>query len=163
MGVAMKPPASGKAAEVKTAALFALVGGVGFITDYLILQLGLHLGLSPAIGRIVSLFCAMQVTFTINGLFVFRCLTWRKLPHQWAAYIATNGFGNFCNYWIFVTLISLHSPIWSNHLLALGISSTIAWFINYCGTRFLAFRRTHAPEGKVEKEEIALGAPEAGH
>jgi putative flippase GtrA len=120
---------------------------VGFATDYLVLRLGTGLGLSPAVARIVSLLCAMQVTFTINGLFVFRCLSWRKLPRQWGAYLATNGFGNVCNYWIFVTLISLHSSIWSDHLLALGVSSFFAWMINYLGTRFIAFRtaRPHGP------------------
>jgi putative flippase GtrA len=108
--------------------------------------------MQPAFGRIISLFCAMQVTFTVNGLFVFRCLTWKRLPRQWVAYIATNGFGNFCNYWIFVTLVSLHAPLLSDHLFAISVGSATAWGINYIGTRFFAF-------GKASGMKAAADTP----
>ncbi len=145
--------------EAGHAGLFAAAGWLGFVTDYLVLRLALHLGLSPATGRIVSLLCAMHVTFLVNGLFVFRRLERRRLLRQWASYMAANGFGNFCNYWIFVTLVSLHGWFVSNHLTALAISGFVAWTINYTGTRLLVFRRGRAGE---KGEETPPGPGEDG-
>jgi hypothetical protein len=55
--------------------------------------------------------------------------------------MATNGFGNFCNYWIFVTLSSLHGRIVSQWFLALPISALSAYLINYAGVRLVVFGR----------------------
>ena len=118
---------------------FAAVGLVGFAIDAALLRLGIGLGLHAALARAVSLFCAMQVTFAINGVVVFRCLTVRKLAGQWAGYMLANGFGNLCNYWIFVTLVSTHWPVIANPYVALVAGSITAYLINYAGTRLLVF------------------------
>jgi putative flippase GtrA len=125
--------------EAGMAVKFAAVGLVGLLTDGMLLRLGLAVGMSPAIARAISLFCAMQVTFTINGMVVFRCLTLKRLARQWAGYMATNGFGNVCNYWIFVTLVSLHRPLVSNPYVALIVGAFAAYLINYAGARLLVF------------------------
>ena len=62
-------------------------------------------GLSPLAARVISLTCAMQVTFLINGLLVFRCLKAASFLRQWAAYMSSNGLGTFCNYLIFASLV----------------------------------------------------------
>ena len=94
--------------EAGFAVKFALAGLVGFVIDAGLLHLGLTLGLSPALGRAISIVSAMQVTFLINGLAIFKCLTMRNCAKHWAAYMLTSGFGNFCSYMIFITLTSLH-------------------------------------------------------
>src|SRR5665213_1844472 len=99
------------AKEAGLAAKFAAVGLIGFGVDALLLRIGLSFGLSIAAARFISLTCAMQVTFAINGLHVFRCLTRAKVLGRWAGYMTTNGFGNLCNFWIFITLVSLHRPV----------------------------------------------------
>ena len=81
----------------------------------------------------------MQATFTINGLFVFKCLTRRSVFRHWVGYMATSGIGNVCNYWIFVTLVSLHWALVSNNLVALATGSLCAWLINYAGARIIVF------------------------
>jgi len=129
---------SGFRRERKTALLYCAVSLVGFVVDAIILRVGLSFG-TPAWVRVISLICAMQVTFTLNGLMVFRTLTWRRLPRQWSSYMLTNGFGNFCNYWIFVTLVSLHWRIISDPMVALCAGAFMAWMINYCAARFLVF------------------------
>ena len=131
--------------EARLALTFGAVGGVGFCVDAGLLHLGLGLGLPAWGARIISLFFAMQATFTINGLFVFRSLDSARLPRQWAGYMLANGFGNFCNYWIFLTLVSLHWPVVSNHYAALAIGSLSAWAVNFAGTRLFVFRRLKAP------------------
>lgn len=127
------------------AAKFAGVGLIGFATDFVILRIAMGLGLEPAWARVISLFCAMQVTFTINGLHVFHCLERKRFVSQWVRYMATNGFGNLCNYLIFVTMVSTHWRIISAPAVALCAGSSCAWGINYLGARFVAF----AGSGKV--------------
>ncbi len=125
--------------EARLAAKYSAVSLTGFAIDAALLQLGLHLGLAPAWARLISIICAMQATFVINGLFVFRRLDLSRLAGQWAGYMATNGFGNFCNYWIFLTLVSLHWRVVSTPLFALTMGSICAWAINYATTRWLVF------------------------
>ena len=114
---------------------------VGFAVDALLLHLLIAAGLEVAWARAISLIGAMQVTFLLNGLRVFRTLNWTNLPRQWTRYMLANGFGNVFNYWIFVTLVSLHRPVLSNHLAALSIAAFTAWLMNYASIRFLVFRR----------------------
>jgi putative flippase GtrA len=137
--------------EARLALTFGGVGLIGFCVDAALLHLGLGLGLPAWAARIVSLFCAMQATFTINGLHVFRCLDRKRLVQQWAGYMAANGLGNFCNYWIFLTLVSTHWAVISNHYFALAVGSLSAWAINFAGTRLFVFRRldvrSPAPDG----------------
>jgi putative flippase GtrA len=130
--------------EAGMAVKFALVGLVGLAVDTALLRLGIALGVQPAIARVGSLFTAMQVTFAINGLHVFRCLTLRALPRQWTGYMLTNGVGNLCNYWIFVTLVSLHREVASNIYFAVGVGSASAYVINYAGARLIVFGKDRA-------------------
>ena len=120
---------------------YASVSLVGFGVDACLLHLGVMLGFETAWARVISLGCAMQTTFVLNGLHVFRTLDRASLPRQWASYMGTNAFGNFCNYWIFVTLVSLHWRVISGHMVALAIASFCAWMLNYASTRFLVFRK----------------------
>lgn len=121
---------------------FAAVGGLGFLTDIGVLHLGLHrLGLSPFQGRALSLACAMQVTFLVNGLLVFRCLNWTGCARQWLSYMATNGLGNLINYAIFAGLVGSSLPQVSRNGWALVISSAVAYAFNFLCARFMVFGR----------------------
>jgi len=134
--------------ERALAARHAAVSLVGFAVDAAVLRGAIALGLEPAWARVASLALAMHVTFLANGCFVFRCLRRdRGLLRQWFAYLLANAFGNLCNYWIFVTLVSLHRPWLSRPIVALACASLTAWGINYAGARLLVFgaelRRRH--------------------
>lgn len=118
---------------------FSGVALIGFAVSALVLHLGLEAGLRPWISRLIALVCAMNVTFLINGRFVFRALTRQSFLGQWAAYAANSAVGNFCNYWVFVTLESTHRPIIGNPYVALFAGSIVAWAINFTGARFLVF------------------------
>jgi putative flippase GtrA len=120
-------------------AKFSGVALIGFAVSAAVLHLGLEAGLRPWAARLVALVCAMNVTFLINGRFVFHALTRERFFKQWAAYVANSAFGNFCNYWVFVTLESTHRPVIGNPYLALLAGSVVAWAINFTGARFLVF------------------------
>jgi hypothetical protein len=53
--------------------------------------------------------------------------------------VTNSALGNFCNYWVFVTLESTHRPVIGNPYLALLAGSVTAWMINYTGARLLVF------------------------
>jgi putative flippase GtrA len=129
------------ATEAGLAAKCGAVGLVGFVVDYVALKGGVGLHLSPAVARLISLSLAMQVTFAINRHLVFRYRGRDGLLRQWGGYMLTNGFGNVCNYWIFVTLSSLHGRWVSQTLVALLISAFCAYLINYAGVRLVVFGR----------------------
>ena len=133
----------GRAAEIRLAAKHACVSVLGFLVDAAALRIGLHFGLEPAWARVISLALAMHATFLVNGLYVFRRLRpERRLSRRWAGYMAANAFGNLCNYWIFVTVVSLHLQPVSAPLVALALASLAAWAINYGFTRFVVFGRS---------------------
>jgi putative flippase GtrA len=128
--------------EVGTAVKFAAVGGLGFLTDISVLRLCLRVvHLTPFEGRAISLACAMQVTFLINGVLVFRCLTRRSCGRQWLTYMGSNGLGNLINYLVFAGLVSSRLPALSRNGWALVISSLIAYALNFLCARFMVFGR----------------------
>jgi putative flippase GtrA len=134
--------------EAATALKFALVGGLGFLTDISVLHLCLRgLGLTPFEGRAASLACAMQVTFLINGLVVFRCLGWRSCGRQWLAYMGSNGVGNLINYAVFAGLVASRLPEVSRNGWALVIGSLIAYAFNFACARLMVFGRP--PERRI--------------
>jgi putative flippase GtrA len=120
-------------------AKFTGVALIGFAVSAAILHLGLEAGLRPWAARLVALVCAMNLTFLINARFVFHALSRRRFLAQWAAYTANSAVGNFCNYWVFVTLESTHRPVIGNPYVALLAGSVTAWAINFTGARFVVF------------------------
>ena len=136
---------------------FGAVGLIGLAVDAALLRTGVALGLSAAVARIISLFFAMQVTFLINGVHVFRCLERARWPRQWAGYMTANGVGNFCNYWIFVALVSTHWRIVSDHLFALVVGSFSAYLINYGATRLLVFGKGRTQALRAIRERTMVG------
>jgi putative flippase GtrA len=112
---------------------------IGFAISAIVLHLGLEAGLRPWAARLIALVCAMNVTFVINSRFVFRALTRERFLAQWSAYAANSAIGNFCNYWVFVTLESTHRAVIGNPYVALLAGSVTAWAINFTGARFVVF------------------------
>jgi putative flippase GtrA len=148
------------AGECSLAIKFAGVSLIGFATDAIVLHLVVAAGLEPAWARLISLTCAMQATFIINGLQVFRALDRKRWPHQWLRYMLAGGAGNVCNYWIFVTLVSTHWRIIATPLFALAVGSFAAWIINFFGARFFVFRKARGPlAALVTREPEAFGPP----
>jgi putative flippase GtrA len=126
--------------EIRIATRFGLVGCLGFLTDITFLRIGLILGLSAVAARLISLMCAMQVTFLVNSLVVFRCLRRETIVRQWLSYMGSSGVGNLINALIFAALVMSRWPGVSRHGTALLIGSLAAYLINYTGCRLIVFR-----------------------
>lgn len=111
----------------------------GFAVDWLLLHLGVRLGVPEWAARIVSLTSAMQVTFLLNRAFVFHCPEGQSVAVQWVCYMVSNALGNLCNYFVFTTLLSLHRPVLSSPTFALVLGGVVAWIVNYLSARHLVF------------------------
>jgi putative flippase GtrA len=131
----------GKGEDARLFIGFVVVGALGFATDAGLLAAGLALGLSPVVARAISVTTALQTTFVLNGLFVFRSLTKASLPRRWVGYMVSNGFGAACNYLIFIALTASRLPLVSERAPAFVAAAAIALVVNFTGTRLLAFRR----------------------
>jgi len=150
--------------EARMALKYSAVAMLGFGVDLALLSTGGALGVEPFAARAVSLFAAMQVTFVVNGRLVFRCLSRERCVRQWFRYMGSNAIGNFVNYWVFLTLVSLHMAGFSNHLFALSAGGISAWAINYVSTRWLVFTRkgvaiahhAHDPKSEFCEEEAEV-------
>ena len=124
-----------------------LIGGhvsvslAGFALDALLLTTSQGSGLHAPVARLISLFWAMQATFLLNGLLVFKNLAPSALPAQWVCYMTSNGIGNLVNYLVFVGLVETRWPVVSNRYAALCVGACFAWTINYSGARLWAFGR----------------------
>jgi putative flippase GtrA len=129
-------PAAGRR---RLLAKFSGVALIGLAVSAVVLHLGLEAGLRAWAARLIALLCAMNVTFLINGRFVFRALTRERFFAQWVAYLANSAFGNVCNYGVFVALESTHRPVIGNPYVALVAGSITAWAINFTGARLLVF------------------------
>ncbi len=143
--------------KVPLALKHGLVACMGFAIDYGVLAALTHAGMQPAWARVISLTCAMQLTFAINGAMVFRCLCRKNFVEAWLGYMVTSGLGNACNYWLFVSLTSLHQPILSNRLFDLVMGGMVAWTINFTCARYLIFGADpgRASEGCTPIGEVA--------
>ncbi len=135
--------------EGLTAMKFGGVGCIGLLVDMTVLHFAIKaVHLSPFEGRAASLFCAMQATFLVNGLVVFRCVTRQNWARRWLAYMGANGIGNLCNYLIFAALVASRWPGVSRHGPALWIGSAAAYGVNYLSVRLLVFGRPR-PRGRA--------------
>ena len=148
--VSSRPSSSGRqdaesstrgASDSRLFAGFIVVGVLGFATDAGLLTAGLAYGLPAAGARAISVTVALQTTFILNGLLVFRSLQRASFGRQWLGYMVSNGFGAACNYAVFVALTASHIPWLSERTPAFVAAAVVALFVNFTGTRLLAFRR----------------------
>lgn len=112
---------------------FCLVGGVGFIVDFLVLQALIIFGFTPQFARIYSILLALQVTFVLHRQFTFRVQHswWRA----WIKFMASNALGALVNYACFVFALNFVS-----HTPAMLIATVIALFFNYWANKRYVFR-----------------------
>jgi putative flippase GtrA len=128
-------PGGSKGLTVK----YCAVSFCGLAVNIALLKLLTGAGLQPAYGQAVSLVAAVQATFWLNALFVFRNVQMRRWVHPWLAYMGASGLGLIVNYLIFNTLLSLHRPIVSDQMFAVCAGSLAAWGVNYTAARLVVF------------------------
>jgi putative flippase GtrA len=113
------------------------------------LKIGLVLGQSAEVSRVLSLLVALQVTFFLSRRLVFTDNPPGTFGRDWWRFMVANTFGSLCNLAIFVAMTRAPWPDlpdpWpdpSAPWVALLVSASIAYVINYLGTRLFVYGRT---------------------
>lgn len=120
---------------------FCVVGLIGALVDAALLELFVHLGLTPFYARILSMLSALQLTYILHARFTF-CRP-RSLK-GWSAFMLANSTGASVNYLSFFTAFSLlttDSPLLQRQLaLLIGTAAGLAF--NYWANRRFVFAAT---------------------
>jgi putative flippase GtrA len=130
------------AGEVALATKFALACLIAFFADITAFRIGLDIGLGARLARVAALFIALQVSFALSRWLVFGVDRRGPIFQEWGRFMLANGLGSFCNLSLFVSLLALKAPVISGRWTALVISSSLAYFINYAGTRLFVYGRS---------------------
>jgi putative flippase GtrA len=120
---------------------FAVVGGLGFVVDAAVLQGSVHLGASPAVGRVFSIAAAVTFTWILNRSLTFAAAaapSWREYAH----YVADSLAGMVVNYAVYSVAVFLHAPL----MVALALGTIVGSVFN-----FLRYRRLLSGRDPVEE------------
>jgi putative flippase GtrA len=138
--------------EIRLAGKFAAVSMVGFLLDALALRIGLGLGLTVAVSRLLSLGVALQATFLLSRAFVFHVSERSDLLGQWWRFMIANGFGGLCNFWVYLFLMGFAWAGPFGFWAPLLLSASSAYVINYAGARLFVYGRELAEAGVVGRD-----------
>ena len=139
----MRPPRR-LARELWLAVKFAGVCLVGFAVDAGGLWGWMRLGESKDVARLLALVIALQVTFVLTRWLVFESHEPGTFGRQWWRYMVANSFGGLCNFVFFEALTHSRWREVSGPWVALVLSASTAFFINYAGTRLFVYGRQRA-------------------
>lgn len=112
---------------------FAMVGVLGFVTDFLIFYLLVFMNIESLVARVCAFWCATIVTWLGNRLFTFEAYDsdWFK---QLIRHLSVSHLFGLMNISVFYCL-SLIAPLF----LAFLVGTTIAMLGNYTFSKFWVF------------------------
>lgn len=131
-------PGSISPALFQTFSRFALIGGGGFLVDAGLLLMMLEAGAGAYLARIISIGCAMLVTWRLNRALTFGASDDGQLREA-VRYAGIALSVAALNYGIYAGLI-LFIPV-CPPLLATAIATAICMLISFAGYRSFAFRQ----------------------
>lgn len=127
----------GRRAELRRAALFLAVGGLGLAADAAIFSALQGLDASRPAARAASLACATIVTFALNRRYTFAA-TARRGGGDLARYAAVTLLAQGFSYALFLALSAAAPALPA--LAALVAAAAAATLLSFTGQRFFTFR-----------------------
>jgi putative flippase GtrA len=130
---------------------FGLAGVAGFVIDSAVLYLMLFLGLGFYLGRLISFFCAVWVTWQINRNYSFAA--GEKIPpswREWWRYLLAMGLGGVVNYLAYSVTLQLSPAARVHPVYAVAAGSLAGMAINFISAKWWVFRH-RMEESKREK------------
>jgi len=122
---------------------FAVIGALGMPVDWGVLQLMVHWGTGPYLGRVISWFCAASFTWAGNRYFTFaasRARTILGTGKEWLRFLAANAVGGLVNVGLSITLERSAPPPINNPYLALAIGILAGLVFNFTLSKRLVFK-----------------------
>ena len=133
-------PPSGPLARL---ARFALVGGLGFITDTATLYLLMFtFGFDPYRGRALSFLVGVTTTWLGNRHYTFpdRAAP-RGRSREWLRFLTVSAPTALVNYGLYAALIAT-LPLAARHpVVAVAVATLASFLLNFTGSLLFAFRR----------------------
>ncbi len=123
---------------------FALVGGLGFITDTSTLYLLMFsFGLDPYRGRALSFLVGVTTTWLGNRHYTFPDRAARRgRSREWLRFLTVSAPTALVNYGIYAALIAT-LPLAARHpVVAVALATLASFLLNFTGSTLFAFRRS---------------------
>jgi putative flippase GtrA len=123
---------------------FAAIGALGMPVDWLVLQLMVHWGTGPYVGRLISWFCAASFTWMGNRYFTFAASRARGLvgaAKEWLRFLAANAVGGLVNVGLYSVLVRFAPPPFNDLTLALVLGVLLGLAFNFTLSKKMVFRR----------------------
>ncbi|HYJ36865.1 MAG TPA: GtrA family protein, partial [Rhizomicrobium sp.] len=115
--------------------------------DWAVLQLMVHWGSGPYVGRVLSWFCAASFTWAGNRYFTFAASRARGLlgtGKEWLRFLAANAVGGLVNVGLYSVLVRFAPPPFNNLTIALVCGVLLGLVFNFTLSKKVVFRRVGA-------------------
>ena len=122
---------------------FAVIGALGMPVDWSVLQLMVHLGTGPYVGRIVSWFCAASFTWAGNRYFTFanaRARGFIRTIKEWLRFLVANAVGGLVNVGLYSVLVRFAPPPFNDLTVALVCGVLLGLAFNFTLSKKVVFR-----------------------
>lgn len=122
---------------------FAVIGVLGMPVDWSMLQLMVHLGTGPYLGRVISWFCAASFTWAGNRYFTFAAARARGLMRtvkEWLRFLAANAVGGLVNVGLYSVLVRFAPPPFNGLTVALVCGVLLGLIFNFTLSKKVVFR-----------------------
>jgi putative flippase GtrA len=122
---------------------FAVIGALGMPVDWGVLQLMVHWGTGPYVGRILSWFCAATFTWAGNRYFTFaasRARTILGTGKEWLRFLAANAVGGLVNVGLYSVLVRFAPPPFNNLTVALVCGVLLGLVFNFTLSKRVVFK-----------------------
>jgi putative flippase GtrA len=122
---------------------FAVIGALGMPVDWIVLQLMVHWGTGPYIGRLASWFCAATFTWAGNRYFTFagtRARGLRASMKEWLRFLGANAVGGLVNVGLYSVLVRFAPPPFNDLTVALVLGVLLGLVFNFTLSKKVVFK-----------------------
>lgn len=120
---------------------FSVAGGIGFLTEAVILTwLVQGLGLNAYGARVISFGIAVTVTWAINRNLTFGDRKNVARAREYSAYVSVQIVGAVINFLVYAVAIALYPGFRSVVVVPLAMGSAVAMVFNFMAARSWVFR-----------------------
>ena len=120
---------------------FGVVGCIGFVVDFAVLQLLVSAaGVDPKLAQVPAFGVAVTVTWALNRAWTFNAAGRDSRVRQAALYLGVQCVGAGTNYVVFTGLLLIVPDLRNWLVIPLGIGAVVAMCLTFLGSKYLAFR-----------------------
>jgi putative flippase GtrA len=128
---------------------FAVIGALGMPVDWCVLQLCVHFGTGPYIGRVIAWLCAASFTWLGNRYFTFadsRAHSFTGTIQEWGRFLAANAVGGLVNVGLYSVMLRYAPPPFNDINIAFVSGVLLGLVFNFILSKKMVFRRDIAAE-----------------